>query len=266
MPRRGFAAQVSIMDYKSEILPGEVGHSENGGRTVHLTLTSTHIVARQVDPRMSIFRDAPRVSAEEEMDGDYSDEELPEGFSPEAIADFDADWGDDDADTDFYGEDVPDGEDFDEDEKSGASIDEIYAKLSELAEELSAEKNNTFVFETTAEMRHSTGIDGGEVIEISYAEDSSMDGTRTTIVYAPSQNGRVSIIHSGSVMSSLICERGVRHISAYETPIAPLEVAVYARECKSDLTYADGGTIDLDYLVELRGMDVQRTKMKIQIQ
>ena len=112
-------------------------------------------------------------------------------------------------------------------------------------------------------MRRTTDVNGSETIEIEYTEDDSMENTRTVIAFTPSQNDRVSIIHDGPVMSSLVCERGVRHISAYKTPIAPFEVAVYAKRCDADLTFERGGYIELDYLVELRGMDIQRTCMTI---
>ena len=100
------------------------------------------------------------------------------------------------------------------------------------------------------------------MIEIEYSEDESMDDTVTVISYDPKTPDMVTILHNGSVMSSLIYERRRRHISVYSTPIMPLEVAVYTRTLEGGFT-ADGGEMVLDYIVELRGMDVQRTVMKI---
>lgn len=231
-----------------ERLPGEDVETVSADtKTVRLTLTSRHILTRRLEPGMSMFGDDPD-----------ADEEFPEGFSPDAIANFDVP----------YDEDAEDEEDYYGDEAADAA-EELYRKLEELVEQISADggdgraDDDTYVFRTLGQMRRTTDVDGNDTVEIIYTEDDSMENTRTTIAFTPSQNNRVSIIHDGPVMSSLICERGVRHISAYKTPVMPFEVAVYAKKCDATLTFETGGYIELDYLVELRGMDIQRTCMTI---
>ena len=234
------------MHIHEERLPGEdVTASPAGAKTVRLTLTSRHIMTRTLGPGVTMFGDNP------------GEDDLPEGFSPDAIANFDAPYDEEDYD-DEYDEEAAD---------AAEAADALYRKLEELVEQISAEdedsEDDTYVFRTLGQMRRTTDVDGNETIEIEYTEDDSMENTRTVIAFTPAQNDRVSIIHDGPVMSSLVCERGVRHISAYKTPIAPFEVAVYAKRCDADLTFERGGYIELDYLVELRGMDVQRTCMTI---
>ncbi len=229
-----------------ERLPGEdIANVPADAKTVRLTLTSQHILTRRLDPGMSMFGDLPA------EDGDF-----PEGFSPEAIADFDAPY-----------DDFADEEDFGEADEVADAADELYRRLEQLVEQITADDENaeddTYVFKTLAQMRRTADVDGNETIEIEYTEDDSMENTRTILAFTPSQNNRVSIIHDGPVMSSLVCERGIRHISVYKTPVMPFEVAVYAKKCEADLTYERGGYIELDYLVELRGMDIQRTRMTI---
>ncbi len=221
-----------------ERLPGEdTATVPADTKNVRLTLTSRHILTRRLGPGMSMFGDAPA-----------DDSGFPEGFSPDAIATFDAPYEDGDYEEDDYD-------------------DELYRRLEELVEQISADdqesEDDTYVFKTLGQMRRTTDVNGNETIEIEYTEDDSMENTRTVIAFTPSQNNRVSIIHDGPVMSSLVCERGVRHISAYKTPVMPFEVAVYAKRCDADFTFERGGYIELDYLVELRGMDVQRTCMTI---
>jgi len=235
------------MHIHEERLPGEdVTSVPADEKTVRLTLTSRHILTRTLGPGMSMFG------------GNPGGDDLPEGFSPDAIANFDAPYEEDDCEDDYY-----------EDEAEAAeAAEELYRKLEELVEQITAEdeesaEDDTYVFRTLARMRRSTDVDGNETIEIEYTEDDSMENTRTVIAFTPSQNDRVSIIHDGPVMSSLVCERGVRHISAYMTPVMPFEVAVYAKRCDASLTFERGGYIELDYLVELRGMDIQRTCMTI---
>jgi uncharacterized beta-barrel protein YwiB (DUF1934 family) len=157
--------------------------------------------------------------------------------------------------------------DDEEAEAAAEEADALYRRLEALVEQISAEekdaKDDTYVFRTLGKMRRTTDVNGAETIELEYTEDDSMENTRTVIAFTPSQNDRVSIIHDGPVMSSLVCERGVRHISVYKTPVMPFEVAVYAKRCDAALTFERGGYIELDYLVELRGMDIQRTCMTI---
>lgn len=237
------------MHIHEERLPGEDVTAASADtadeKTVRLTLTSRHILTRNPGPGMSMFG------------GNADNGEFPEGFSPDAIANFDAPY-----------DDEPYEEEYDEEEEAAAeAADELYRRLEELVEQISADdkdaEDDTYIFRTLGKMRRTTDVNGNETIELEYTEDDSMENTRTVIAFTPSQNDRVSIIHDGPVMSSLVCERGVRHISVYKTPVMPFEVAVYAKRCDADLTFERGGYIELDYLVELRGMDIQRTCMTI---
>ena len=238
------------MHIHDERLPGEdIANVTADAKTVRLTLTSQHILTRRLDPGMSMFGDVPA-----------NDGTFPEGFSPDAIANFDAPYDDFDAPE-------ADEDNFDENDEAANAADELYRRLEQLVEQITADdadaEDDTYVFKTLAQMRRTTDVDGNETIEIEYTLVDSMENTRTILAFTPAQNNRVSIIHDGPVMSSLVCERGVRHISAYRTPVMPFEVAVYAKRCDADLTYERGGYIELDYLVELRGMDIQRTRMTI---
>lgn len=235
------------MRIHEERLPGEERtETPADTKTVRLTLTSKHILTRRLEPGISMFGE-----------DDGMDDEFPEGFSPDAIANFDAPYEEEEYEEEEY------------DEETAEAADELYRRLEEIIDQLGSDENSgetdddTYVFRTLGQMRRSKDVDGNETVELTYTEDDSMENTRTTIVLTPSQNDRVSIIHDGPVMSSLVCERGVRHITAYKTPVMPFEVAVYAKSCEANLTYERGGYIELDYLVELRGMDIQRTRMTI---
>ncbi len=212
-------------------------------RRVRLTISSSHAVAEP--EKMGKFAS---------LFGDYEDDYDDEGIDPEdypdemndALCEIMAQNGeldeDDDGDEDFF------------------SLEELIKKCEEFADMIKMEEDddNTYEFCTVATMARRDGK-----LEIEYREDDSMDDTTTVIVYDPAMPESVSIMHSGSVMSSLVCERGRRHISVYNTPIMPLEVAVYTKTCKGGFTFENGGELELDYIVELRGMDVQRTVMKI---
>ena len=236
------------MQIHEERLPGEdvTPACSSDEKTIRLTLTSRHILTRRLGPEVSMFGGAP------------DEGEFPEGFSPDAIANFDAP----------YDEEEPYDEEYDEAAAEAAEqADELYRRLEALVEQITADdeesEDDTYVFRTLGKMRRTVDVNGSETIEIEYTENDSLENARTVIAFTPAQNDRVSIIHDGPVMSSLVCERGVRHISVYKTPVMPFEVAVYAKRCDADLTFERGGYLELDYLVELRGMDIQRTCMTI---
>lgn len=235
------------MHIHDERLPSEdLGSTElaAGEKMVRLTITSRHVISRRFGPGISLFGKAP----------DYvkPEPDFPEGFSPDAIAEFDAPPYDGDYDE----------EEASEEEELFRRIEELMASLGDAPEE-EDEADDTYVFKTLGRMRRSTDSAGNETVELEYVEGDGMEDTRTILAFTPSQNNRVSIVHDGPVMTGFVCERGVRHISTYQTPIMPFEIAVYTKHCEGSLSYDHGGFLELDYLVELRGMDIQRTHMTI---
>ncbi len=91
-------------------------------------------------------------------------------------------------------------------------------------------------------------------------------GDALTILHISKKHPLIVIERSGTLMSTLCCEKGKRHMSTYTSPMMPMpfSVCIYTRKCESTLTEA-GGVILLDYLVELRGADIQRTTMRINV-
>lgn len=140
---------------------------------------------------------------------------------------------------------------------------ELFLKLLEDDE---GAEDDSFVFETLGTMEKVITEEGRSVIEVSYTEDESMDGTNTVIRYDPARDNSVSIYHTGGVVSALVCEEGVRHITVYQTPIAPFEIALYTKKCRGGFSFSMGGEMELDYIVELRGADLQRTIMRIAVE
>lgn len=178
--------------------------------------------------------------------------------SPEAVIDPYA------SDDDFYDEDEDDGDEY-EDELE--RVAELNRKLDELIKLISADSeeddDDSIVFETRGTVERCER-DGRSVIEVRYTEDESMDGTETLIRFDRTRPHSALITHTGGVMSTLVLDEGVRHITVYETPIMPFEIAVYTKNCRGSLSF-DGGVLELDYMLELRGADLQRTVMTIEV-
>ncbi len=158
---------------------------------------------------------------------------------------------------------------FEEEEEGLDMLDRLLEEESEelLEEELleegtqpklPTEESDTYTFCTTAGMKTECGV-----VTITYEENT---GCTSEIIFDTGKPEMVTIHRTGGIMNTLVLEKGKRHISVYNTPIMPFETAVLAKKVDVNMTYEDGGDIALDYLVELRGMDLQRTEMKIHVE
>ena len=158
---------------------------------------------------------------------------------------------------------------FEEEEEGIDMLDRLLEEESEelLEEELleegtqpkmPTEESDTYTFCTTAGMKTECGV-----VTITYEENT---GCTSEIIFDTGKPEMVTIHRTEGIMNTLVLEKGKRHISVYNTPIMPFETAVLAKKVDVNMTYEDGGDIALDYLVELRGMDLQRTEMKIHVE
>ena len=233
-------------------------------KTVRLTLISRHSLpdASRAGMLHSLFEQIPQRMTDT---GSTSPEDYPEEMDEALRIIQDNDAG---ADSRFGFNDY----DPDDDGLDGEMRDTLMQQIEEFAQMLAdndadsenlIDNDDAYVFRSLANMTARCLEDGSEEIEISYDDHQSLDNTATVILYNTSTPDALSIIHTGDVASTIVCERGVRHFSAYKTPIMPFEVAVYTRKFDGSLSFERGGEIELDYIVEIRGADVQRTRMKI---
>ncbi len=161
---------------------------------------------------------------------------------------------------------VPDEENFDPESPEGQEA--IRRKLEALIDECFSQAENNdntgrYIFTTEAEMDVTPGQ-----ITITYDEapGSDLGQTKSTIRIDRANPHSLSIERSGTLMNTLICEKGRRHTSVYSSPMIPmpLEACTYTRRCDTDLD-EEGGVIFLDYIIEIRGADVQRTTIRMNI-
>ena len=102
-------------------------------------------------------------------------------------------------------------------------------------------------------------------MEIVYSEDSStgLEGSETAISYAEVDRGVVTMIREGAVSTALVFEAGKRHHSVYNTPFMPFTVCVHTLTVSNRLD--SDGILELDYIVEIRGAQAERTKFKLEL-
>ena len=118
----------------------------------------------------------------------------------------------------------------------------------------------------TYELTTGGEFDFSEKVTVRYREDAlSEDGEcMTEISFSPDDPKSITVTRTGAQMSIFLIEEGKRQISVYKTPYGPLEMCTYARRVDNKIS-DEGGTLILDYAVELRGMTAQKTKMKVEI-
>jgi len=102
-----------------------------------------------------------------------------------------------------------------------------------------------------------------DVYILSYQESevTGLDGTLTTFHVEPE---RVTLMRIGDFNSQMVFEEGRRHMSMYNTPYGALSVGVNTRHLLTDLDEA-GGTIEIDYNLELEHAIVGRNVFQIKV-
>lgn len=102
-------------------------------------------------------------------------------------------------------------------------------------------------------------------IEISYEETEAtgMDGSVSTVTFMRDNPKMVTMIREGAVSTALVFEAGKRHQCVYNTPFMPFVVCVRTLTVNNRLL--DCGYIELDYIVEIRGAQAERTKFRMEL-
>ncbi len=105
----------------------------------------------------------------------------------------------------------------------------------------------------------------GRII-LSYEENAieGVTGCTTVISFAADMPECVTVERRGPLASVFVISKGERLFSVYQTPYGALDMCIYAKKVENTIT-AEGGTLNLDYAVELKGLTAQRTRMEVKI-
>jgi uncharacterized beta-barrel protein YwiB (DUF1934 family) len=87
----------------------------------------------------------------------------------------------------------------------------------------------------------------GYLLSYEESELTGLEGTRTTFRI---QDGKVSLIRTGTVCSQMIFELGRKHTSLYETPYGQMEIGISAKNIDVGLD-DHGGHLNIDYAIEI---------------
>lgn len=128
------------------------------------------------------------------------------------------------------------------------------------------EEDDSVVIRTTGRMEKRF-LPGGYVeLSVRYDEENPEDPAETELTVSSREPDMLTISRHGPFTSMIVCEEGVRHVTTYRTPWGILELSVLTRSFRSDLTFRDGGTIAVDYLVEFHGSDMQYSQLRVEVE
>ena len=107
--------------------------------------------------------------------------------------------------------------------------------------------------------------DDGHRVCISYKESelSGMEGSKTSVSYHKNEPQMLYMMRDGTVKTAMVFEAGERHTSVYQTPVMPFDVCIFTRTVENRIE--EDGTLQMDYAVELRGAQTERTKFLMRI-
>ena len=107
--------------------------------------------------------------------------------------------------------------------------------------------------------------DDGSRVCIRYKESelSGMEGSTTSLSFQKSEPGVITMLRDGTVKTALIFEAGKRHLCVYQTQIMPFEVGVFTKKVLNGIE--KDGVLKMDYTVELRGAQAERTVFEMQV-
>ncbi|MBQ4327827.1 MAG: DUF1934 domain-containing protein [Clostridia bacterium] len=107
-------------------------------------------------------------------------------------------------------------------------------------------------------------IEGGRAtVRYDETELTGMEGATTQVSFALDAPGLVTMLRGGGVTTSLVFEQDKRHVSIYETPFMPFEICILTMKVENRLIEA--GTLELDYVVEVKGAQAERTRFTMEI-
>lgn len=106
--------------------------------------------------------------------------------------------------------------------------------------------------------------DGKFLISYDESELTGMDGAHTALEFLETTPEQVTMTRSGSASTSMIFKEDARYMSTYETGIFPLEMCISTKSVENTVN-ENGGTIVIDYTVEIHGVCMERTYLTVNI-
>ena len=104
-------------------------------------------------------------------------------------------------------------------------------------------------------------IDGGWKLSYEESELTGLAGSTTALSYSKAAPNTLSLRRTGAVRTALLFEPGARDESVYYTAYMRFEVLLHTLAVKNELDTK--GTLTLEYDLELRGAQTERTTLSL---
>ena len=109
--------------------------------------------------------------------------------------------------------------------------------------------------------------DDGKNIELIYkeSEDMGMPNTTTSLIFPKDDPNQLNMVRTGENTAGFVFSDTVRRQRcAYNVAGFPMELCVCTRSIDNRVTMA-GGTLDLDYVIEVQGVKTQRNRFSVKV-
>ena len=109
--------------------------------------------------------------------------------------------------------------------------------------------------------------DDGKNIGLSYKEsdDMGLPNTTTTLIFAKDKPNYLNMVRNGENKASFVfSDTEKRQRCAYNVAGFPMELSVCTRSIDNRVTM-EGGTLELDYIVEVQGIKTQRNRFSVRV-
>lgn len=139
---------------------------------------------------------------------------------------------------------------------------EMCADMIGLENALKAAEDEVIEMTTDAVLR-----DNGKNLEISYEEpgESGMQNTTTTLVFKKDSPNELSMVRRGENTAGFVFSDITRRQPCqYNVAGFPMELTVCTRSIDNRVT-PEGGTLDLDYIIEVQGVKTQRNRFSVRV-
>lgn len=109
--------------------------------------------------------------------------------------------------------------------------------------------------------------DDGKNIELRYkeSEEMGMSNTTTSLIFSKEEPNQLNMVRTGENTAGFVfSDKQKRQRCAYNVAGFPMELCVCTRSIDNRVTMT-GGTLDLDYIIEVQGVKTQRNRFSVSV-
>ena len=109
--------------------------------------------------------------------------------------------------------------------------------------------------------------DRNGTIYLTYDESylTGLEGCRTRLKLEPDKVRMTRMGRSIAIDTEIHFEKGKRYQGYYDTEFGPIEMEVLTNDLTNTVSFEEGGEVDIDYNISLKGLAEGRSRLKINV-